>query len=287
MSSVLLTMSTLVSVYIQGGGEIMLSVPVVRQLQPINAIDEGMVKRIRGVAYSMKVPPPTHTHTAVTFKLPCNITQSTSLLVKTAVAGVSCEALQSSGAAPRWHRTARILFCILDCPCMNPGVCRAQVSPQTSNRMVDGARSVINALLADAFIFTDHMSGPEAGHSPGYGIALVAETTSGRLISAECCPAAKAQVRSLPKEPARRSRRWGVLHVPPAWLNQKRAALLPRVTDLPKEVVSGASTLAALGSDVGTSVGNAVVQGIKPSVFQGIGGLGLAALVDQRVQVDA
>ena len=63
------------------------------------------------------------------------------------------------------------------------------MSPQTSNRMVDGARGVLNALLADVFVFTDHMSGGEAGASPGYGVMLVAETTSGRLLSAEASAA--------------------------------------------------------------------------------------------------
>lgn len=66
-----------------------------------------------------------------------------------------------------------------------------QVSPQTANRMVDGARAVLNQLLADVYIFTDAMSGRDSGASPGYGITLVAETTSGCLLSAQ---AAAAQV---------------------------------------------------------------------------------------------
>jgi RNA 3'-terminal phosphate cyclase-like protein len=51
--------------------------------------------------------------------------------------------------------------------------------------MVDAARGVLNQLLADVYIFTDAMSGAAAGASPGYGITLVAETTSGCLLSAE------------------------------------------------------------------------------------------------------
>lgn len=51
--------------------------------------------------------------------------------------------------------------------------------------MVDGARGVLNALLADVYIFTDHVSGKPAGLSPGYGLTLVAETTMKNLISAE------------------------------------------------------------------------------------------------------
>lgn len=100
-----------------GGGEVIVKLPVVKQLPAVSLVDEGMVKRIRGVAYS------------------------------------------------------------------------ARVSPQTSNRMVDGARGVLNDLLADVYIFTDHMTGPSAGKSPGYGITLVAETTSGRLVAAEAAAA--------------------------------------------------------------------------------------------------
>ena len=60
--------------------------------------------------------------------------------------------------------------------------------------MVDGARSVLNDLLADVYIFTDHMTGPEAGQSPGYGLMLVAETTTGCFISAECTANAALKV---------------------------------------------------------------------------------------------
>ena len=60
--------------------------------------------------------------------------------------------------------------------------------------MVDGARSVLNDLLADVYIFTDHMTGPEAGQSPGYGLMLVAETTTGCFINAECTANAALKV---------------------------------------------------------------------------------------------
>lgn len=104
-----------------GGGEVVLKVPLVKQLSAIKMEDEGMVKRIRGVAYSMKV------------------------------------------------------------------------SPQVTNRMVDGARGALNSLLADVYVFTDALSGAASGKSPGYGVTLVAETTSGCLISAECCTSRPAQ----------------------------------------------------------------------------------------------
>lgn len=60
-----------------------------------------------------------------------------------------------------------------------------QVPPQNANRMVDAARGILNQLLADVYIFTDAAAGAAAGVSPGYGITLVAETTSGCLLSAE------------------------------------------------------------------------------------------------------
>lgn len=53
--------------------------------------------------------------------------------------------------------------------------------------MVDGARGVLNSLLSDVYIFTDALSGAASGKSPGYGLTLVAETSSGCLISAEAC----------------------------------------------------------------------------------------------------
>ncbi|KAH7434532.1 hypothetical protein KP509_06G021800 [Ceratopteris richardii] len=98
----------------EGGGEVLLQVPIIQKdLTPVSWVDEGMVKRIRGVAYSTRV------------------------------------------------------------------------SPQMSNRMVDSARGVLNHFLPDVYIFTDHYSGQGSGNSPGYGITLVAETTTGCLLSAE------------------------------------------------------------------------------------------------------
>ncbi|MED6194967.1 hypothetical protein PIB30_033580 [Stylosanthes scabra] len=60
-----------------------------------------------------------------------------------------------------------------------------KVSAQFENSMIRAARGIFNPLLSDVHIFTDHRSGPQAGNSPGYGISLVAETTTGCLISAD------------------------------------------------------------------------------------------------------
>ena len=96
-----------------GGGEVTLELSPLRQLEPINVIDTGKVRRVRGVAYGMKV------------------------------------------------------------------------SPQMANRMVDGARKVLNNYLPDVWVYTDVHKGKTSGASPGFGVCLVAETTSGCLLSAE------------------------------------------------------------------------------------------------------
>ncbi|XP_020420855.1 probable RNA 3'-terminal phosphate cyclase-like protein [Prunus persica] len=53
------------------------------------------------------------------------------------------------------------------------------------NTMVHAARGVFHPFLPDVHIFTDHRAGPQAGESHGYGMSLVAETTSGCYISAD------------------------------------------------------------------------------------------------------
>ncbi|RZC29954.1 putative RNA 3'-terminal phosphate cyclase-like protein [Glycine soja] len=96
-----------------GGGEVVLSVPVVQNLTAVSWIDEGFVRKIRGTTFSTRV------------------------------------------------------------------------SVQFEYSMIKSARGIINPLVSDVHIFSDHRSGPEAGNSPGYGISLVAETTSGCFISAD------------------------------------------------------------------------------------------------------
>ncbi|XP_057516373.1 probable RNA 3'-terminal phosphate cyclase-like protein [Amaranthus tricolor] len=97
-----------------GGGEVVLSVPIVlSSLTAVNWVDEGMVKRIRGVSFSTRV------------------------------------------------------------------------SAQFENTMIHSARGIFNPLLPDVHIFTDHKAGVQAGNSPGFGISLVAETTSGCYLSVD------------------------------------------------------------------------------------------------------
>lgn len=60
-----------------------------------------------------------------------------------------------------------------------------RVSPQNSNRMVESSRQLLNRFIPDVFIYSDVYRGAESGKSPGFALSLVAESTSGALISAE------------------------------------------------------------------------------------------------------
>jgi len=98
----------------KGGGIVELYLPITRSsLQPVHIIDEGLVKRIRGVAFCTKI------------------------------------------------------------------------SPTIVSRVIDSCRGVLNHVIPDVYINTDHYKGKEGGDSPGYSLSLVAETTSGVLISVE------------------------------------------------------------------------------------------------------
>ncbi|CAH1254611.1 RCL1 [Branchiostoma lanceolatum] len=60
-----------------------------------------------------------------------------------------------------------------------------RVSPQTANRIVESARGVLNRCLTDIYIYTDHRKGQQGGKSPGFGLTLVAETTTGVMLGSE------------------------------------------------------------------------------------------------------
>ena len=61
-----------------------------------------------------------------------------------------------------------------------------KVSPQIANRVVTKARSVLNQYCHDVYLYTDAYKGAEGGASPGFGVTLVAESTTGCLHSVEC-----------------------------------------------------------------------------------------------------
>jgi RNA 3'-terminal phosphate cyclase-like protein len=99
----------------KAGGLVELSIPIIRgSLQSVYLVDEGLVKRVRGVA-----------------------------------------------------------FC-------------TRISPTIITRVIDSCRGVLNDYLPDVHISTDHFKGgKDGGDSPGYSISLIAETTTGALLSVE------------------------------------------------------------------------------------------------------
>jgi len=97
-------------IYPLGGGKVNIKCPIVNKLEPINLVEEGKVKRIRGTAYACKT------------------------------------------------------------------------SPQLCNRIFETMRGVFIDFIPDVWIHTDHS---KSGLSPGYGSSVIAETTTGILISAD------------------------------------------------------------------------------------------------------
>jgi len=71
-----------------------------------------------------------------------------------------------------------------------------RVTPQTSNRIVESSKEVLKQFCQKVYIHTDHYKGADSGLSPGFGVALVAETTTGGLYSADSL----AEAGSLPED---------------------------------------------------------------------------------------
>ena len=60
-----------------------------------------------------------------------------------------------------------------------------RVSPAVANRLVETAKGELLRFLPDVYIYTDHWAGARAGNSPGFGLTLTAETTTGCFLTAE------------------------------------------------------------------------------------------------------
>jgi RNA 3'-terminal phosphate cyclase-like protein len=60
-----------------------------------------------------------------------------------------------------------------------------RVAPHVANRMVETARGVLNDFLPDVWIYTDHYKGERGGRSPGFGLTVVGESTTGALLAVE------------------------------------------------------------------------------------------------------
>jgi len=96
-----------------GGGQVRFSCPVRKTLRPLQRLDQGKIKRIRGVAWATRV------------------------------------------------------------------------SPSVPNRMIESAKSLLLKFIPDVYIYSDHSTGAKSGKSPGFGLVLTAETTTGGFLSAE------------------------------------------------------------------------------------------------------
>ncbi|XP_057301904.1 RNA 3'-terminal phosphate cyclase-like protein [Hydractinia symbiolongicarpus] len=68
-----------------------------------------------------------------------------------------------------------------------------KVSPAFANRIVDSSRGILNKVLSDIYIYTDHAKGETSGNSPGFGLSLMVESTTGVMLSAEKCSNPKGQ----------------------------------------------------------------------------------------------
>lgn len=101
-----------------GGGEVLFTAGVVRELRAQQIVDEGQIAKVRGIAYSTRV------------------------------------------------------------------------SPQISNRLMEASKTYLQRFTPHVQIHTDHYKGQESGKSPGFGLALIAESNTGARISAECVGAA-------------------------------------------------------------------------------------------------
>ena len=77
-----------------------------------------------------------------------------------------------------------------------------RVSPATANRVVESAKGELLKFLPDVYIYTDHFTGAKSGKSPGFGLTLTAETTTGCFLTAEVCsnPAGSGDGPTLPEE---------------------------------------------------------------------------------------
>lgn len=59
------------------------------------------------------------------------------------------------------------------------------MNPSVASRMVEAAKGKLLQYVSDVYIYTDHYKGNDAGLSPGYGLSLRAETTTGCFLSYE------------------------------------------------------------------------------------------------------
>lgn len=62
----------------------------------------------------------------------------------------------------------------------------ARCTQTFATRMITSARDIYSNFSTNIHIYTDHYKGKDGGKSPGYGISLAAQTTTGCVISSQC-----------------------------------------------------------------------------------------------------
>lgn len=68
-----------------------------------------------------------------------------------------------------------------------------------ANRCIESCKGLLLKFIPDVYIYADHSTGKRSGKSPGFGLALSAETISGTVLSAEAT--SKPAGGEGPKEP--------------------------------------------------------------------------------------
>ena len=161
-----------------GGGEVLLRVSPMPSLRLTPAVwtDEGMVKRVRGVAYCCRVAPAAASRMVdaargVLNRLLADVYIFVDhfsgpdgrvsplcyrLLVVVVISAVSCAPLSLPLRPWPWSDSQAFLLPTLWSPCSNPSCAPARPPPV------------------------------RRGRSPGFGLSLVAETTTGCILSSEC-----------------------------------------------------------------------------------------------------
>ena len=51
--------------------------------------------------------------------------------------------------------------------------------------MIESAKGILLKFIPDVYIYADHFTGAKSGKSPGFGLTLTAETTTGVFLNAE------------------------------------------------------------------------------------------------------
>lgn len=82
-----------------------------------------------------------------------------------------------------------------------------RVSPAMSSRMVEASKGILLQFLPDIYIYTDHYKGKNSGKSPGFGLTLVAESTTGVFYCAEAVskPAGSEEEFVVPEDVAKQA----------------------------------------------------------------------------------